>query len=139
MEAGLEHLSWAGGTLRHVDLLLVVVHPQAKVLLTARRTVRLARQLGIPEVGFVANRGREGRDGEEDRARLAAFAAEHGGEILAWIPEDEALADADRQGRCPLDSVPDSPGVQAMVALAEILGRRHRDGTPAAAATGTAG
>ena len=48
MEAGLEHLSWAGGTLRHVDLLLIVAQPQVKSLLTAARTVRLARQLGIP-------------------------------------------------------------------------------------------
>jgi len=121
MEAGLEHLSWAGGTLRHVDLLLVVVHPQAKVLLTARRTVRLARQLGIPLVAFVANRIRPGAAGEEDRARLEAFAAEQGAGVLAWIPEDDALVEADRLGRCPLDCVPTSPGVEAIVALSDEL------------------
>ncbi|MEO6120980.1 MAG: hypothetical protein ABIW46_03115 [Acidimicrobiales bacterium] len=125
MEAGLEHLSWAGGTLRHVDLLLVVLHPQAKVLLTARRTVRLARQLGIPAIAFVANRIRAGAAGDEDRARLTAFAEEHGGEVLAWIPEDDSLAEADRLGRCPLDCVPDAPGVVAIVALADNLERRY--------------
>ncbi|MGH9180957.1 MAG: hypothetical protein ACRDY5_04500 [Acidimicrobiales bacterium] len=131
MEAGLEHLSWAGGTLRHVDLLLVVLHPQAKVLLTARRTVRLARQLGIPIVAFVANRIRSGMAGDEDRARLVAFAAEHGGEVLAWIPEDDALVEADRLGQCPLDCVPDSPGVAAIVGLAGALEERFLVTAPA--------
>jgi len=124
MEAGLEHLSWAGGTLRHVDLLAVVIHPQAKVLLTARRTVGLARQLGIPEVAFVANRVRPGAGGEEDRARLAAFAADHGGDVLAWIPEDDALVEADRRGECPLDWAPGAPAVAAMQALAGALEAR---------------
>lgn len=125
MEAGLEHLSWAGGTLRHVDLLLVVLHPQAKVLLTARRTVRLARQLGIPTVAFVANRVRDGAAGEEDRARLEAFAVEHGGEILAWVPEDDDLVEADRLGQCPLDCVPGSAAVAAMTSLATTLEARY--------------
>ncbi|MGH9164437.1 MAG: hypothetical protein ACRDZW_02845 [Acidimicrobiales bacterium] len=128
MEAGLEHLSWAGGTLRHVDLLLVVVQPQAKVLLTARRTVRLARQLGIPEVAFVANRVRDG----EDRERMVAFAAEHGGDLLVCIPEDEELATADRMGQCPLDAVPDAAGVAAIARLADALEPRFMAPAPLA-------
>ncbi|HVL91713.1 MAG TPA: hypothetical protein VM264_00045 [Acidimicrobiales bacterium] len=131
MEAGLEHLSWAGGTLRHVDLLLVVIHAQAKILLTARRTVALARQLGIPEVAFVANRIRAGEAGDEDRARLTAFAEEHGGEILAWVPEDDALVEADRRGECVLDHAPQAPAVAAIVSLADRL--EGRIGAPAAA------
>ena len=46
MEAGLEHLSRSGGTLRFVDHLLVVVEPYAKAIETARRTVRLAQGTG---------------------------------------------------------------------------------------------
>ena len=56
MEAGLEHLSWAGGTLRYVDMLLVVVQPTAKVMMTADRTHTLAMELGIPRIAFVGNR-----------------------------------------------------------------------------------
>lgn len=48
MEAGLEHLSWAGGTLRYVDVLLVVVQPTSKVMMTADRTHKLALELGMP-------------------------------------------------------------------------------------------
>lgn len=116
MEAGLEHLTWAGGTLRHVDVLLVVVEATAKVLLTARRTNALAGQLGIAEVAFVANRVSDG-----DGSRLRAFARAEGRELLAAIPEDGAVQEADRRGVCLLDLAPDAPSVQAIEALADQL------------------
>lgn len=116
MEAGLEHLSWAGGTLRHVDLLMVVIQPTAKVLLTAARTHRLAVELGIPRIAFVANRA-----AEEDRARLEGFAHERGGEVLGWIPEDDAIRRADKRGECLIDTEPEAPSVAAIMALAEVL------------------
>lgn len=119
MEAGLEHLSWAGGTLRHVDILLVVVEPHAKSVQTALRTHRLALDLGIPRVAFLANRTADG-DGE----RLQAFAAERGAELIGALPEDEAIRRADRLGVCPLDLAPDSVGVLAVAALATELEAR---------------
>ena len=119
MEAGLEHLSWAGGTLRHVDLLLVVVLPTAKSLLTARRTVDLAAQLGIPRVAFVAN-----RTGPRDLDRVTAFAATQGAEVIAVIPDDDDLGWADRVGRCALDCVPEAAAVRAVEELARELEAR---------------
>lgn len=116
MEAGLEHLSWAGGTLRYVDLLLVVLQPTAKVLMTAARTSQLADQLGIREVAFVGTKA-----AEADRARLAAFALERGGELLALVPDDEAVRQADRVAACVLDTAPRSPAVQAIEGLAGAL------------------
>ncbi|MGQ0519945.1 MAG: hypothetical protein ACT4PX_02180 [Actinomycetota bacterium] len=116
MEAGLEHLSWAGGTLRYVDVLLIVAEPQSKVLLTAGRAHRLAHQLGIERVAFVGNRV---RDGEE--ARVREFAASLDSDVLALIPEDPAVHAADRAGRCPLDTAPDSPAVLAIQRLADDL------------------
>lgn len=116
MEAGLEHLSWAGGTLRHADLLLVVAEPQVKSLLTASRTIALATQLGIPRVGLVSNRGRD-----DDRQGLEAFAREHKVELLAVIPEDEAIIRADRVGRCVLDSEPSAVAVRAIESLAAVI------------------
>ncbi len=119
MEAGLEHLSWAGGTLRHVDLLLVVVNPTAKSLLTARRTITLAGQLGIPRVALVANRA-----APDDFDRLAGFAADHGAELIAVIPDDDAVAFADRIGGCALDHAPEADAVRAIERLATELEAR---------------
>lgn len=118
MEAGLEHLSWAGGTLRHVDLLLVVTHPTVKALLTSDRTYGLARDLGIPVVGLVGNQTSPG-----DGGRLAAFARQRGSELWACVPDDEAVRHADRVGRCLLDTAPDSPSVGAIERLADRLTR----------------
>ena len=119
MEAGLEHLSWAGGTLRYVDLLLIVLLPTEKALLTADRAHRLAIDLGIPEVGFVGSRA-----GEADRPRFEAFAAERGCELLGFIPDDEEVRQADRTASCVIDSAPGSTSVQAIEQLADALEAR---------------
>ena len=119
MEAGLEHLSWAGGTLRYVDLLLVVVEAQVKVLLTAERTITLARQLGISTIAVVGNRVRPG-----DQPLLEAFAADHGCELLALVPADDTIITADQRGVCPLDLAPDSAAVAAITDLAGVLESR---------------
>jgi CO dehydrogenase maturation factor len=117
MEAGLEHLSWAGGTLRYVDLLLVVVQPTAKVMMTADRTHKLAIELGIPRIAFLGNRATSPADVE----RMGAFAAERGCELLVAIPEDPAVPAADRASRCVLDTAPDSEAVKAIGRLADRL------------------
>lgn len=117
MGAGLEHLSWAGGTLRYVDRLIVVIQPTAKVLMTASRTHLLAVELGIPVIDYVGNRVRAG-----DEARLADFATERGGRLLAALPEDPAVQAADRAAECLLDSAPTSPMVNGLAALADNLG-----------------
>ena len=117
MEAGLEHLSWAGGTLRYVDLLLVVVQPTAKVMMTADRTHKLALELGIPRIAFIGNRALT----EADVERMEAFAAERGCELLIALPEDPAVPEADRAASCVLDTAPDSEAVRAIGRLAERL------------------
>ena len=117
MEAGLEHLSWAGGTLRYVDLLLVVVQPTSKVMMTADRTHKLALELGIERIAFIGNRA----TGSADVERMEAFAADRGCELLVAIPEDGAVPAADRASRCVLDTAPDSEAVKAIALLADRL------------------
>ncbi len=117
MEAGLEHLSWAGGTLRYVDLLLVVVQPTAKVMMTADRTHKLALELGIERIGFIGNRATSAADVE----RMEAFAAERGCELLIAIPDDVAVSAADRAASCVLDTAPASEAVKAIARLADRL------------------
>ena len=117
MEAGLEHLSWAGGTLRYVDLLLVVVQPTAKVMMTADRTHKLALELGIPRIAFLGNRATSRADVE----CMEAFAAERQCELLIAIPEDSAVPAADRGSMCVLDTSPNSEAVRAIARLAERI------------------
>ena len=119
MEAGLEHLSWAGGTLRYVDLLLIVLQPTEKVLLTAGRASKLANDLGIPDICYVGSRATEA-----DRPRFEAFAAERGGDLLGVIPDDEAVRQADRNAACVIDSAPESSSVRAIEELADALEAR---------------
>ncbi|MGH9269629.1 MAG: hypothetical protein ACRD0D_15815 [Acidimicrobiales bacterium] len=125
MEAGIEHLSWAGGTLKHVDLLMVVTEPKAKSMLTARRTHRLARDLGIARIAFIGNSVRPG-----DEGALDDFANELDAEVLAMIPLEEAFRRADQAGRCSLDAAPEAAGVRAIEELAFELERRFLGGRP---------
>jgi CO dehydrogenase maturation factor len=125
MEAGLEHLSI--GSLRYIDLLLVVVQPTLKTMMTADRAYKLALELGIPEVAFIANRVRQPADIDQ----LEAFAREHGSRLFVTIPEDDEVRNADAQAQCLIDVAPDSPTVQAVGRLAEELeGRFFRAGAP---------
>jgi CO dehydrogenase maturation factor len=115
LEAGLEHLS--RGTARHVDTLLVVGEPYFKSLETARRSVALAQDLGIPRVHMVANKIRTPRDEETVRD----FAARHEFSIAGAVPYDEAVVEADRRGAALIEHRPDSPSVEAIRRLAESL------------------
>jgi CO dehydrogenase maturation factor len=94
MEAGLEHLSRAGGTLAHADLLLVVCEPTRKSVLTAVRTAALAGELGIPQVLAVGNKARTAEDREFLRGALAA----EGVPLIAVLPYDDGVAEQDRAG-----------------------------------------
>jgi CO dehydrogenase maturation factor len=117
MEAGLEHLSRSGGTLRHVDHLLVVAEPYAKAIETARRTIRLARELGIARVSLVANKIRDAGD-----LRLVeSVCAEVELELTGMIPYDEAARLADRVGSPVIDAAPESALVTAVGQLAGVM------------------
>ncbi|MBA3606321.1 MAG: AAA family ATPase [Acidimicrobiia bacterium] len=95
MEAGLEHLSRSGGTLAYADVLLMVMEPSRKSVLTAARTAALADELGIPSCLGVGNKARL----PEDAAFFADACAENGVEVTAVIPLDAAIPAADRAGR----------------------------------------
>lgn len=93
MEAGLEHLSRSGGTLAHVDVMLIVTEPTRKSLLTAARTVALAHELGVIRVAGVGNKARP-----DDAESLERMAAEYGVRLAAVVPHDDEVIDADRMG-----------------------------------------
>ncbi len=103
MEAGLEHLSRSGGTLAHADVLLAVVEPTRKSMITAGRTVALAADLGLDQVFGLGNKVRSAADEEF----LGGMTAEYGVPLAGVIPYDPELAEADRTGR-PVATVPPS-------------------------------
>ncbi len=115
MEASVEHMS--RGTVRHVDVLLIVVEPYYRSLETAGRIAPLARELGIHRVCAVANKLRD----ERDAAAVLGYCAKHDLEVVARIPFDEAIAEADRAGMVVLDYAAAAPAVLEMRQLARRL------------------
>ena len=117
MEAGLEHFSRSGGTLRFVDQLLIVAEPDHKALETARRTVMLAKDLGIARIGLIGNKLHDEAD-EQDVRALCQMANI---ELLAAIPYDESVRQADRRGASLYDYDPSSVTVRMLETLAQRL------------------
>ncbi len=94
MEAGIEHLSRSGGTLAHADVLLMVMEATVKSVITAARTIALADELGIPHCVGVGNKARL----PEDRAVFEQLCEEYEVPLLAIVPHDAGVVDADRGG-----------------------------------------
>ena len=93
MEAGLEHLSRSGGTLAYADVLLVVMEPSRKSILTAGRTIVLANELGIQRVYGVGNKARP-----EDEEFFRTVCAEYNVPLAGIVPEDPDVVESDRAG-----------------------------------------
>ncbi|MDQ3657180.1 MAG: AAA family ATPase [Chloroflexota bacterium] len=115
MEAGLEHLK--RGTLQHAGVLLIVVEPYFKSLEAAGRIAELGRNLGVPALYAVANKVQSARD--EDAIR--DYCGSRGLPVLAVIPFDPDVSEAERHGRAVLDDAPDATAVQAVRGLARDL------------------
>jgi CO dehydrogenase maturation factor len=94
MEAGLEHLSRSGGTLAYADVLLVIMEPSRKSILTAGRTIVLASELGIPRVYGVGNKAHL----PEDAEFFETVSAEYNVPLAGIVPEDPDVVEADRSG-----------------------------------------
>lgn len=131
--SGLDHAEWSivgdlpGGTRQpffgwagFAQTIIVVAEPTAKSLLSARRLARLALAKQPPEsLVAVASKVRDPSDVE--------LVAEGSGlKVLAAVPWDEALAEAERRGLAPLDVAPESPAVLAVTSLLDRLQEGQR-------------
>jgi CO dehydrogenase maturation factor len=96
MEAGIEHLGRA--TAKAVDKLIVVVEPGRRAVETAYRIERLAHDIGLKNIAIVGNKIRSPSDREFLLSSLPGF------RFLGFIPYDQALVDADVDGRPVLSS-----------------------------------
>ena len=88
MEAGIEHFGRA--TVEAVDLLIIVVEPGMRSIGTGRQIERLARELGIKHICYVANKIASA----EDAAFIAA--QEEGHDLLISFPFDRQIQSADQ-------------------------------------------
>lgn len=88
MEAGLEHLARAGGTLAYADVLLAVTDPTRKGVHAAARVGELAGELGIPRVYAVGNKAER----DDDTAFFAEAAAARGLALAGVVPFDDDVA-----------------------------------------------
>jgi len=122
MEAGLEHLK--RGTLEHADALLIVVEPYFKSLEAAGRIAELARGLGVPALYAVANKVRS----ERDETAIRDYCAAHDLPVLAVVPFDADVSDAEQQGQAVLDSAPEAAAIGR---IRELADRLLATGTPA--------
>ena len=94
MEAGIEHLSRSGGTLAHADVLVLVMEPSCKAVITARRTITLAAELGIGAWVGLGNKV----DGPDQLDALEELCRQHEVPLDAVIPASGELVAADRLG-----------------------------------------
>ncbi|MEO8095842.1 MAG: hypothetical protein ABI632_13050 [Pseudolysinimonas sp.] len=84
---------------------------------TASRVAALATELGVPEVLAVSNKVGD----EADRKAIAEFCAARGLNLIAEIPFDPSLADAERGGLAPIDQPTPGPAIRAIASRADRL------------------
>ena len=95
------------------DVVVVVAQPTAKSLDIARRAVEMAADKTARTI-VVANRVRDDED-------LAVIREAVGDCEMIVVPDDDAIARADREGRAAIDVDATSPGVLAIIELADRL------------------
>ena len=104
------------GYIKFAKLGLLVVEPSATSILAGRRIAAILRD-GKLEFRVVANQVRD----ESGIAEIESLAREIGSQVIATIPLDPAIADADRLGVAPIDHAPDSLAVVTIRRMAAEL------------------
>ncbi len=99
MEAGIEHLGRS--TARGVDIMLVVIEPGQRSIDSAKRVIRMAEEIGLNNIQFVANK----IDTAEDQEFIQKSFPEI--ELLGTIPYSEEIRKADRIDQSILDGISD--------------------------------
>ncbi len=90
MEAGIEHLGRA--TSKGVDIMLVVVEPGQRSVDCALQVTKMADEIGLRNILYVANKVTGDADIDFLKSALA------GKEIIAFLPYSETIREADRDG-----------------------------------------
>ncbi|MGH2772535.1 MAG: hypothetical protein ACRDIU_05300 [Actinomycetota bacterium] len=103
------------GTLKPIDVMLLVAEPYYKSLEAVVRMDRLARDLGIPQVKIVANKVKD----KEHEEAIEEICRNNGLELLMMLPYNDFFLSADFKGVAPIDLDEDSPGISQLKDLAK--------------------
>lgn len=133
MEAGLE--LFGRGTPGPSDLLIGVVEPSLWSIQTAMRISELATELGIPKMVAVANKVRE----EADVAWIRDALEPLGVKVVAVVPYDAVVHEADRTMRSLVDIGADSEAARAIACVVDFVEAEIRATEAPAEANGEAG
>ncbi len=100
-----------------MDTLLLITEPYYRSLETLGRMIPLAKELGIKQIYAVANKIRSAHEEE----LIHRYCAERGIEVIAVLPFDEEVLEADQTVTPILDRDPQSAYVQKVEQLREKL------------------
>lgn len=110
MYAGVEHLGRA--TADFVDALIIVAEPTRRSLGTAAQIKKLATDIGLARLYLVGNKVRDQQDADFLKAESPGLP------LLAWLPADPKVQEADRLNIAAYDHVP-----SLRLAAEELAGR----------------
>lgn len=118
------------GWARYADILIVVVEPTSKSIISAKRLMRLAGGKDAPsEIVVVVNKVQQSRDRE-------VVGSKTGLEVIGEIPFDVTVSEADWLGVSPMDHTPNAPAVLAVGSLVEVVVSRDNGRLSAKSKTG---
>jgi CO dehydrogenase maturation factor len=115
LEASLEQMK--RGTSKYVDVLLCVVEPYYRSMEAVARFQRLGNELEIKHIVAVANKVKN----KEDEEAIKQFCAQTDLPVVAVIPFDTTVSEADKGGALDMSAINQSPALQAIKKLADNL------------------
>lgn len=118
LEASLEQMK--RGTSKYVDVLLCVVEPYYRSMEAVARFQRLGKELEIKNIVAVANKVKN----SADEAAIREFCAKTDLEVIAVIPYDSIISEADKGGSLNINSIGHSAALQAIGQLGNVLLKR---------------
>jgi len=115
MEASPEHLS--RGTAREANALVLVAEPYFRSLEAVKLQAKLAAETNIGRVVVVANKCRT----DTDFAAIGEFCDNYDLDLIARIPWGDEVLDADAATTPLLDFAPNSPVIEAVQNVCDLL------------------
>jgi CO dehydrogenase maturation factor len=118
MEAGVEHIG--RGTAQRVDALLIVADANLKALEIAKHIHDLATKAGMKHIYLIGNRVMDNAQKEA----ITNFAQQNNLTILAFVPFDQKIIEAEMHGETPLKHQ-DIEAVKAIDNISETLTKKN--------------